>query len=325
VPDASTDTPKHTQPASPTAAKYTDPGETQPEAVPAIAEDKRPASESVDAADTTDVTAPARDPGAPRAVTEPGSGRGGKAKPGKLRFSGDESAPPAGEAKPGRKLEKARHKAGRSAEKLAAAEKKLPKKRHIRIQRTFDDKSAKPKRKLVFEEEVKSERAHIKGPLITRPVKFGANSAIAYGHRKLFQVEHENVGTQAAHKGELIAEAGLRGLYRHHKTTPYRKVEKLGAKTAKLNIKAAYQQALHDNPKLKSNMFSRMAQKRKIKKQYAKAAREAQKAGKRIKKTASVTGRAIGAVTRFAASHPALLLTAGALALRTCIQPQIMV
>ena len=63
--------------------------------------------------------------------------------------------------------------------------------------------------------------------------------------------------------------------------------------------KLAYQKALADNPKLKSNVFSRMMQKRKIRKEYAKAAREAKKAAHRTKKAGSFivrTAKAIGKV-----------------------------
>jgi murein DD-endopeptidase MepM/ murein hydrolase activator NlpD len=304
-PTAPKGTPKHKQSASPDAAKYMPSGETQPNAaVPAA--DKQPAPESQDAP-----ASPAD--GDTRPAGDSGSKQSGAEKPGKLRFSDDEAAPSADV--PDQKLDRAKQKAGHSADRLSAAEKKLPKKRHPKIQRTFDEKSAKAGRKLVFEEEVKSQRAHMKGPLVTRPVKFGANSAIAYGHKKIYQVEHENVGTQAAHKGELLAEGGLRGLYRLHKSAPYRKVEKLGARTAKLNVKAAYQQALHDSPKVKGNIISRMWQKRKIKKQYAKTMREAQKTGTRIRQTADITSRAFGAVGRFAARHPGLILLIGALAL----------
>jgi len=136
------------------------------------------------------------------------------------------------------------------------------------------------KPRLRFEEEVKTKREYLKGPLVTRPVKLGANVAIGYAHKKMFEVENDNVGTKAAHWGEMKAEAGLRKAYRHHKLKPYRRVEKLTAKTTKLNVKATYRKALNDNPALRKKLLARMMQKRRIKRQYAKAAREAQRAGK---------------------------------------------
>ena len=243
------------------------------------------------------------------------------AKIGKLRFSENESAvntaepdklPPA--AAGDKKLENAQRKAGRSAEKLAAAERKLPQRRPT-IRRAIDEKNGKPKSRLVFEGEVKSRRAHMSGPLITRPAKIGFNNAVAFGHRKIYQVEHENVGIQAAHKAEILAEGGIRGLLRMRKSAPYRRVERLGRRTAKLNNKVSYQKAISDNPKLRSNIVSRMAQKRRIKKKYAKAAREARKTGTRIKNAADVTEKTVTATARFVARHPLLFLVIGLLAL----------
>lgn len=217
-------------------------------------------------------------------------------KSAKLKFGEKDKPPP----KAGQKMVKAQKKAARSEEKLDSAQKKLPKKRRIKFDKVdgVTDDGKPPKRKLRFEAEVKSQRDHIKGPVATRPVKFGANVAIGFAHKKLFEVQHENVGTQAAHKGELIAEGVLRKGYRMHKTRPYRKVEKLTRKTTKLNVKADYRKALNDNPKFKSNVFSRMAQKRKIKKQYAKAARNGKKAALQAKKVGTIVSKAVGAVVK---------------------------
>ncbi len=70
-----------------------------------------------------------------------------------------------------------------------------------------------------------------------------------------------------------------------------------------------YHKALHDNPQLKSNPVSRFWQKRQIKKQYAKEARNtakgiksaAEKTGKAAKKAAEQTRKAAA----FVARHPA--------------------
>ena len=43
-----------------------------------------------------------------------------------------------------------------------------------------------------------------------RPVKAGANTAIGYAHKKIYQAEDENIGIKAAHRTELVGEAGLR-------------------------------------------------------------------------------------------------------------------
>jgi murein DD-endopeptidase MepM/ murein hydrolase activator NlpD len=199
-------------------------------------------------------------------------------------------------------------KAERSSEKLEKAQGKLPAKRRVRSRQIFDEQKGKPKRGIYFEQEAIPRREHLKGPTATRPAKAIGNAAVAYGHRKLYQAEHENVAVKAAHRGEALAETGLRGLYRHHKTAPYQKVERLTGKTTKLKEKADFRQTLHDNPKLKSNHSSHAAQKRKIKKQYAKTAREAKKSAGRVKESGNIVGRAASSVGRAAARHP--LLTA---------------
>ena len=218
-------------------------------------------------------------------------------KSSRLQFAGDEVAP-------SKKLEKSRLKAERSSGKLSDAKKRLPTQRRVRATKTTDPTSGKKKRKLTFEKEVKSQRAHVKGALPLRPVKAGANAAIGFGHKKLYQVEQENVGTQAGHKAELMAEGVARKAYRMHKTAPYRRVAKLERQVKKRTIKFQYQKALHDNPKLKSNMVSRLMQKQKIKRQYAKAAREAKRGAKNVKKTGEFTAKVAQAVGGFIRRHP---------------------
>ena len=87
------------------------------------------------------------------------------------------------------------------------------------------------------------------------------------------------MGIEAAHRTELVAEGGLRALNHRRKTAPYRKVSRLQKKTVKTRARAAYQQALHENPQLRSNVFSRMWQKYRLKREYAKAARTARRTG----------------------------------------------
>jgi hypothetical protein len=235
-----------------------------------------------------------------------------KKQPGKLKFAEDEALPE--KPKNHRKLTKAEHKAECAGGKLEKAKGKLPVKRKVRYGRVFEEKrggapgEGKVKRKLYFEKEVKTQAQHLKGPLPLRPVKAGVNSALVHGHRKIFQVEHENVGTQAAHKVEMAAEGGVRSALRFRKTAPYRKVTKLEKQASKKTVKLAYQKTLAENPKLSSNMLSRMWQKRKIKKDYAKAAREAKKAAQRAKKAGSITADAAKAVAGVVKRHPVATL-----------------
>ena len=227
----------------------------------------------------------------------------------KLQFSEDELPPDA----PGKKLVKAQQKAERTARKLEQAEGSLPARRKLRLEVEPDAATGNAKRRLKFEKEVISQQEHIKGAKPLRPVKKGANAAIGYAHKKIYENEHENVGIEAAHRTELVAEGGLRALNHRRKTAPYRKVSRLQKKTVKTRARAAYQQALHDNPQLRSNVFSRMWQKYRLKREYAKAARTARRTGQAAGKTAAVTKKAGGAVGRFASRHPALCLMAALL------------
>ena len=153
--------------------------------------------------------------------------------------------------------------------------------------------------------------AHVHGPIITRPLKLGVNASIAYAHKKIYQIEHENIATQVSHKGVLLAEGGLRRAYRRHKTRRYRKVEKLSNKTKKLNARASYRKAVADNPSLQNSLTSRMIQKHKIKRQYAKAAREAGRSGGAIRKTASIAGNATNMLVHTVVKNPKVIVFIG--------------
>lgn len=189
------------------------------------------------------------------------------------------------------KISKLEHRVEGTANKLDIAKGKLPTKRKLRLERAFDEESGKGKTRLVFEEEVKSQKEHLKGSLPMRPVKLGANAVIVNAHRKIYQVEHENVGTKAAHRSELVLEGVARSAIRHNKTAPYKRVRALETKVSKQSAKLSYERVLHDNPKLRKNPAACMWQKRRIKRQYAKAAREAKKAEQKSVKAKSIGGK----------------------------------
>jgi len=104
----------------------------------------------------------------------------------------------------------------------------------------------------------------------------------AYVHKKIYQVEHENVGIEAAHKTELAAEGVYRTSSRFIKhrirTAPARRVRKLTKKSARARANHAYRKLLYDNPELKKKALARFYHKQRLKMQYAKQARQAAKA-----------------------------------------------
>lgn len=221
-------------------------------------------------------------------------------KPSKLNFTADELPPDAS----GKKLVQAQKKVERTADKLERAEQRLPSYRKLRMETSSDPDTGKVKKRPKFEKQAKPQIEHVKGAFPLRPVKAGAAMAGVYAHRKLYQSEHENIGLEAAHRTEMAAEGGARVIYRQFKTAPYRKVSRLQRKAVKAKANAAYQQALHDNPQLKKKMLARIWQKQKLKRQYAKAAREAQKAGKRAKNTAVTTEKIAVCVVQSIKNHP---------------------
>ena len=144
------------------------------------------------------------------------------------------------------------------------------------------------------------------------PVKRAATAAgasvWAYGHRKIHEAEHENVGVEAAHKTELLGEAGAHKASRYTKRRirehPARQVEKWERKTMKAGAELRYQQMAAEHPELQSNVLSRMAQKWKIKRQYAKEAREAARQGAKAAGTAaSTTEKAAAWLAQFVRRH----------------------
>ena len=222
-------------------------------------------------------------------------------KTSKLEFTADELPP---ETKD-KKLTHARRKAERTAQKAEQAQNRLPARKKLRMETVSNPETGKAKKHLKFEKEVKSQKVHVKGPVPLRPVKAGANTAIGYAHKKIYEAEDENVGIKAAHRSELVGEAGLRTAYHRHKTAPYRKAAKLQQKSAKANARLAYRQALSDHPELKKHAIARIWQKQKLKRQYAKAAREA---GKQAKNAAVATERVSVGIVHAVKRHPVICL-----------------
>ena len=138
-------------------------------------------------------------------------------------------------------------------------------------------------------------------------------------HGKVYEVEHENVGTEGAHRSELVGEAAGRAavhtVKKRIREHPARAVHK--AETQYIKARADYQfrMAAQENPELAKNAITRYWHKQKLKKQYAKQARQAAKqtakqgakaAGKTAAATEKLAERAVGFVKR----HPVGVLLA---------------
>jgi len=205
-----------------------------------------------------------------------------------------------------------------------ARNKQPSKKKKVRG-RYFDENKNKPKSKIRFDKDPipineakwnqpKKQSLPAKG--VTAVTTAGVNKL----HTKVYEAEHDNVGTETAHRAELVGESAYRGgskliheANRHIKNSPYRKAAKFETKSIKTNMKIDYQKALKDNPKMKSNPLSRFMQKQKIKRNYADAMRKAKKSGETVKKTGSVVTKVTQAVTNTIRRNPMFILTAGIL------------
>ena len=132
-------------------------------------------------------------------------------------------------------------------------------------------------------------------------------------HGKVYEVEHENVGTEGAHRSELVGEAvgraAVHTVKKRIREHPARAVHK--AETQYIKARADYQfrMAAQENPELAKNAVTRYWHKQKLKKQYAKQARQAAKqtakqGAKAAGKTAAATEKLAERAVAFVKRHP---------------------
>ena len=225
---------------------------------------------------------------------------------------------------PEERAENAKKKAEVLGGKLEQAKQDLPKQRRPALKRTVDPETGKVKHSVYLAEEVKPRgKRSTAGRVVTASGRM-ANRQL---HRKLRQVEQENVGTEAAHKTELVTErtvsSAVRHGHRYVKDTPYRKVEKLERKSTKATVEARYREAIRDTPELQEHTFKAQLQNRRLKRKYAKELRKAQQAagGATVWERAknAVTGAAQTAGDFIVQHQKGALCMAGILALMICL------
>ena len=133
-------------------------------------------------------------------------------------------------------------------------------------------------------------------------------------HGKLYEVEHENVGTEGTHRSELAAESvyrfGRRKLRKAIREHPAKAVERAESKHIKATADYYCRKTVEEHPEMQeSGAVSRYLQKQKIKRRYAKQAREAaRQTAKAAEGTASVTGKLAEKVSAYIKEHPGGLL-----------------
>ena len=214
----------------------------------------------------------------------------------RLTFTEEERADP--------ELEKPLKKAEKAGDKLEKSQDKIPNKKHISKERTFDAKTGKAKVRLCFEETDKPKPpSKLSHSFKTIPQRELLNKI----HKEIREGEQDNVGVEAAHKTEQGIEFGARRInsaYRSHKLKPYRNLAKAENQTVKAEVNYLYKKSLRDNPKDSTNPISRWQQKQAIKKQYmanryGKGAKSAHQTAKDVKTAVKKTTSATEKITQF--------------------------
>ena len=163
-------------------------------------------------------------------------------------------------------------------------------------------------------EKAKEKLARQKPPKKPGPVKragrVASGSVHGFVHGKIFEVEQENVGTEGAHRSELVGESvlrhGSRLVKRKIREHPARAVQKAEARYVKRTADYHFHTAAQEHPELAKSAFKRYWQKQRNRKQYQKRAKEAAKQGaKAAGKTAAATEKLAAKAAGFVKRHPA--------------------
>ena len=168
-----------------------------------------------------------------------------------------------------------------------------------------------------------------KGP-VRRVAGVAGRGVHGFVHGKIYEVEHENVGTEGAHRTELAGETvlrhGTRFVKKQVREHPARAVRRAESRHTKATADYYYRKTVEEQPEMqKGGALSRYLQKQKIKRQYAKQVREAAKqGGKTAEKAVSSAGKLTEKVVAYAKEHPVGLLAAALclilmLSLQSCL------
>lgn len=142
------------------------------------------------------------------------------------------------------------------------------------------------------------------GP-VKRAAGFAGRTVHGFVHTKLYEVEHENVGAEGAHRAELVGEvAGRKAVHftgRQVRAHPQKAVQRAQAKLGKAQGNLRFQEVRKEHPELEKNALARSWRKHQQRKRYQKQVREAAKSGAKAAKTAEgASARVVGFIKR----HP---------------------
>ena len=107
---------------------------------------------------------------------------------------------------------------------------------------------------------------------------------VSYTHLDVYKrQEQENVGTEGAHRSELVGETALRHgsrfVRRKVREHPAKVVRKAEARYTKYTADYHFHTAAQEHPELTKNALTRYWQKQRLRRQYRKQAKEAAKQG----------------------------------------------
>lgn len=222
----------------------------------------------------------------------------------RLQFTNEERADPA--------LRKYIERSNRAADKLDAAKAKIPTKTVKVRERIFDESTGKGKTSIRFEEVEKKPNGKLRHNPLNRPIRQISLAA----HNKVHEAEQENVGVEAGHRAEQLAEEGvlysgnrMRQVLRYHKTKPWRDVAKAEQAANKANAEYLYQKAIRDDPSLAaSNPLSRYLQKKRIQRSYAQEVRNTETAAAATRTAAARAAQAAQKASVFVRNHGKAIL-----------------
>ena len=222
----------------------------------------------------------------------------------RLQFSDEERADPA--------LKKYIARSDRAADKLDAAKAKIPTKTVKVKERVFDEATGKGKTSIRFEEVEKKPNGKLRHNPLSRPIRQISLAA----HNKVHEAEQENVGVEAGHRAEELAEEGVlysvssgRQALRYHRTKPWRDVAKAEQAANKANAEYLYQKAIRDDPSLAaSNPLSRYLQKKRIQRSYAQEVRNTETAAAAARTATAKAAKAAQKASVFVRNHGKAIL-----------------
>lgn len=222
----------------------------------------------------------------------------------RLQFTDEERADPA--------LKKYIERSDRAADKLDAAKAKIPTKTVKVKERVFDEATGKGKTFIRFEEVEKKPNGKLRHNPLNRPIRQISLAA----HNKVHEAEQENVGVEAGHRAEELAEQGVlyagskvRQALHHHRTKPWRDVAKAEREAVRANAEYLYQKAVRDDPSLAaSNPLSRYLQKKRIQRSYAQEVRNTETAAAAARTATAKAAKAAQKASVFVRNHGKAIL-----------------